>query len=173
MDLQKLNKSQLSRVVGRSEKVIDDWITNGVPFEKVGGRYQFDFHKVWTWRDDYIRGLGSGTKSSKKEKEALGLARDKAGLRESEERAEKLAMENAQRRKELASVEEMTEAWEGFILNCRAKLLSLSPKLAPILADENRPAVVQSEIDAAIYEALNELAGGSNAGADSASESTQ
>jgi phage terminase Nu1 subunit (DNA packaging protein) len=48
--------------------------------------------------------------------------------------------------------------WTDHLLACRAKLLSMPKKLAPRIHGADKLAIIESEIDAAVTEALNELA---------------
>lgn len=168
-----LNKAQLAQELGRTEKVIGEWLKKGIPHAKNGGRYEFTIAEVVRWREDYVRNThanGRPTGKVESDKEKRARARDDAALRESEARAEKLEMENAVRRNELAPIPEMQTVWEALVMKCRAKLLALPTKFAQEFAMEDRPAVIKEIAEEAVHEALNELAGGSNAGTDSGGE---
>jgi phage terminase Nu1 subunit (DNA packaging protein) len=72
--------------------------------------------------------------------------------------AEKVEMENAIRRRQLADVAAVQAIWADHILAARAKLLSLPSKLGPQLANGTDPAAIAGRIRAEIYAALDELA---------------
>lgn len=58
----------------------------------------------------------------------------------------------------LVDVDQLIQAWESMLSSMRAKLLALPSKMAPVLADEDVPGVVQGIIDDYMREALEELA---------------
>lgn len=78
--------------------------------------------------------------------------------RRDKESADKLAMENATRRGELARVDEVVRFVSDHNAAARAKLLSLPPKLSPQLVGINDPNVIAAAIRAELYAALAELA---------------
>jgi phage terminase Nu1 subunit (DNA packaging protein) len=72
--------------------------------------------------------------------------------------ADKAEFEAALMAGRLVDVEQLTQAWEGMLSSMRAKLLAIPSKVAPIIADEDEPGVVQNIIDDYMREALEELA---------------
>ena len=57
----------------------------------------------------------------------------------------------------LVDAEEVLQAWNSYILRCRAKLLSLPTKLALELAGIEQPEIIQERLTKVIDEALAEL----------------
>ena len=57
----------------------------------------------------------------------------------------------------LVDAEEVALAWKGYVLRCRAKLLSLPTKLALELASLNTESEIQQILEKTIDEALQEL----------------
>ena len=78
--------------------------------------------------------------------------------RRDKESADKLAMENAARRGELARVADVVEFVSDHNAASRAKLLSMPAKLSPQLVGINDPNVIAAAIRAELYAALAELA---------------
>ena len=72
--------------------------------------------------------------------------------------ADKAEFEAALMAGRLVDVEQLTQAWEGMLSSMRAKLLAIPSKVAPIIADEDEPGMVQNIIDDYMREALEELA---------------
>ena len=72
--------------------------------------------------------------------------------------SEKVEMENAVRRLQLAGVAEVQSTWTDHILAARAKLLALPGKLGPQLTNAADPSVIACRIRTEIYLALAELA---------------
>src|SRR5687768_16967081 len=87
--------------------------------------------------------------------EGLDLTAERARL--AKEQADKLEMENAASRGELLPRAEVVSALQAVFARCRARLLSLPTKLAPLIVGEESPAVVQDRITAGVHEALDEL----------------
>ena len=88
--------------------------------------------------------------------EALGLGQEKA--RQHKEAADKLAMENAVRRGELADTTEVERFWTDCIANARARALALPAKLSPRLVNIGDANVISAAIRAEVYAFLSELA---------------
>jgi hypothetical protein len=68
-------------------------------------------------------------------------------------------MENATSRGELLPRADVVSALQAVFARCRARLLSLPTKLAPLIVGEQSPAVVQDRITQGVHEALEELRG--------------
>ena len=87
----------------------------------------------------------------------LGSDYDMARTRKMNADAEIAEMELAELRLKLCNTSDVISAWADVLNACRAKLLSLPSKIAPILATEDDAAVIKELLDEQIYEALNEL----------------
>jgi hypothetical protein len=61
------------------------------------------------------------------------------------------------RRGELVEAEDVKQTWSSFILRCKARLLGISTKLAPLLVAEESPKAVKALIDEEINDCLGEL----------------
>lgn len=88
--------------------------------------------------------------------EALDGSYERA--RRDKETADKLALENALRRGELAEVSQVQSTWADHIAAARAKLLSMPTKLGPQLTHVADPNIIAGRIRAEVYAAINELA---------------
>ena len=66
----------------------------------------------------------------------------------------------------LVNAEEVNRIWTNHIVNARTKLLAISAKLAPTVAEINDKNKVKAEIDRLIYEVLEDLS--NNEGSDDA-----
>lgn len=87
----------------------------------------------------------------------LGSDYDQARTRKMNADAEIAEMELAQLRLKLCNTEDVVKAWADVLNACRAKMLSLPTKIAPIVATEDDAGVIKQVIEDQIYEALNEL----------------
>src|ERR671913_163957 len=85
----------------------------------------------------------------------LDIVAERARL--AKEQADKLEMENAAARGELLPRGHVVSALQAVFARCRARLLSLPTKLAPLIVGEESPAVVQNRITQGVHEALEEL----------------
>jgi len=94
--------------------------------------------------------------------ESLDAEQERA--RKDKETADKLAMENALRRGELAELSTVTAAWIDMVAAARAKLLSLPTKLGPQLANIADVGVIAAQIRSEVYAAIDELAADQGAG---------
>jgi hypothetical protein len=89
--------------------------------------------------------------------QAGDLDGDQQRARKDKELADKLAMQNAITRGEVAVVEDLDAVWTAHVAAARARLLAMPSKLAPQLVglDANR---IQAQIKTEVYAALAELA---------------
>lgn len=87
----------------------------------------------------------------------LGSDYDQARTRKMNADAEISEMELAQLRLKLCNTEDVIKAWADVLNACRAKMLSLPSKLAPVLATEEDAVMIKELLDNQIHEALTEL----------------
>ena len=86
----------------------------------------------------------------------LNLEHERA--RQAKASADKLEMENAERRGILAPVDQMALVWGALLGNLKNRLLGMGAKLGSVIAPESRAPVCQTMIDGEIHEALIDLA---------------
>lgn len=79
-------------------------------------------------------------------------------VRLTRERANKVALENAQRRRHLLPKEEVERAWAEIVATVRSHLLVMPSKLAPQCAAATTPEAAEKILSVAVDEALRELA---------------
>lgn len=109
----------LSRVTGRPRKTVEDWIRRGLPVLKRGSqgqKWEIDTAAAIDWICEQRAGIAArvippvgGDELNGHGPERLDLTTERA--RESKERADKYALENAQSRRELIPVEDVLELW--------------------------------------------------------------
>jgi len=92
------------------------------------------------------------------EKEALDAAYERA--RKDKELADKTALENQVRRGELLEVSDVKQIWADHIASAKSGMRSLPSKLAPVVAAETDPNVVNEILLDGVDEALEELGNG-------------
>jgi phage terminase Nu1 subunit (DNA packaging protein) len=92
------------------------------------------------------------------EKEALDAAYERA--RKDKELADKTALENQVRRGELLEVSDVKQIWSDHIASAKSGMRSLPSKLAPVVAAETDPNVVNEILLDGVDEALEELGNG-------------
>ena len=93
---------------------------------------------------------------TKKQAQVLDLNRERARL--AKEQADKTALENGVRRGELIPRADFVKAMQTAFVHCRAKLLAIPSKLAPVMARIETPLEAQDKLTAAVHETLAELA---------------
>ena len=76
--------------------------------------------------------------------------------------SEKGERDNAFERGELLRADQVQSVWARQILNCRSRLLAMPTKLAVSLVNQSEAALIAEVIKREVYQALTELASGSN-----------
>lgn len=153
-----VNKAGLARVAGVTLKTVDDWIRRGLPALSKGAHgksWRIDTAAAIDWLCQFRAGATRGIAGGNSEQ--LDLTAERA--RESKERADKYALENAKARRELVAVEEVVDHWGKMIsaakrqirgIPVRARAAGVLPDLTPEQA---------ADLLRLIDEALTELAG--------------
>jgi phage terminase Nu1 subunit (DNA packaging protein) len=79
--------------------------------------------------------------------------------RTEKERADKLEMENAQRRGELVEVADVVAQWSKVVINAKNKLLSIPSRASVLIDDDEERRRVFSEVKEIVDGVLTELGG--------------
>lgn len=87
----------------------------------------------------------------------IGSSYDEARTRKVNAEAEIAELQLAKARGELALVEDVIAAWVDVLSATKAKVMSIPTKTATILATENDPKIIKTELEDHIREALAEL----------------
>ncbi len=138
---------EVGEYFGRSQQWASQMFQKGVFRPAVDGKYDLDDCRVRLV--DYLSEVASGDDKA--------LAAERTRL--AREQADKVALENAEKRKELISRTEAVAGWQSVIAHVRAKLLALPSRLAPQLVNEPKPALIKKKLTTVIHEALEELGG--------------
>jgi len=153
--MKKHSKSALATALGKSVKVIGDWVSAGCPHERTArGHYAFDLAEVLEWRER--RAVEKVAVSIPKNSSVINLDQERARL--AKERADKVAFENELERGNYVHIDDVNKSWQEIASIVRTKILALPHNLAPVLAAENNPAVCSELIRVAVYDALEEIA---------------
>src|SRR5581483_157618 len=143
-------KSEFARLTGRKPSQITNFIERGMPMR--GGKIPVVEARRWIAENISPR----TTRGAGRSKHGRGkVAEEREVLRQ---RAERLRLENAERRGELVNAADVFHEYSCMIANCRSRLLLLPGQLAPILASVSDVFEIQETIRKAVYEALTELA---------------
>jgi phage terminase Nu1 subunit (DNA packaging protein) len=146
------SQSDLADQFGISRQAVSDLVRRGVlPDAPPGG---YEVQTCLRLYIEHLREVAAGRASDAED--ALDLVEQRARL--AKEQADKQAMENAVRRGELVPRSDFVKTMQTAFVHCRAKLLSLPSKLAPLMARIETPLEAQDRLTAAINEALAELA---------------
>ena len=142
-------KSQLSQILGVSERSLSEWQKENppLPILREGGpndENRYDAADCVRWYVD---------RSIRKAK--IELPRDRL----SNMQANKTELEVAELAGELCRSNDVTQLWGEKTAAARAKLLPFPSKIAQRIATPERMAEVQAAAQEVVYEVLNELAG--------------
>lgn len=148
-----VNRSELAEVFGKSLPTISTWVTKGCPVVERGRRgkeWTFDTAAVADWLEQQTVANLQGDTS--------GLVMEEAKRRKTAAEAALAELELAKAREQVIEASEVEKAWADLILSFRAKMLSVPPKMAPVVIVAVNVAEVERLLDDAIREALSELA---------------
>lgn len=144
-------QGELAAHLGVSAKYIGDLIGKGVIQRAPVGKYDLD--RCRKQYIEHIREQAAGRASSGE----LNLSEERARL--AKEQADAKEMENAIERGDLVYIEHVAKQIENQLTKVRTRLLSVPTKVAPEAHSCASVREVQSVIEKAIVEALNELVG--------------
>ncbi len=148
-----LNKSELSETFSVTIRTIDDWTRRGCPHTSKGRKGQgwgFSLPDVVKWRVEYLISTGS---SNGKIKSLQG-----AQLRKTMAEAALKELELSTAMGKLIPKDIAITIIQKLIANCRARLLALPNKLAPIALSTKSVNGMKEIIENGIHDALRELA---------------
>lgn len=143
--------NEVARHIGVSAKYVQDLIRDGVLERKSRGLYDLD-----ECREAYISKLREKAAGRAGSGE-LDLVSERARL--AKEQADAKEMENAVERGDLVYIEDVAKQVENQFTKVRTRLLGVPTKVAPEVHACATTREVQSVIEQAIVEALNELVG--------------
>lgn len=141
-----VGKGEAAEFFGLSTQALDHWFRTGCPVlsrSEAGHIESLDLRELARWR------IGRSEQGSESEREKTRLTRaqaDAAELRLAEERAA------------LIRVPLVVKAWHSYVLACRAKLLALPTRLAPLVAAEADTDACREILEREVAAALTELA---------------
>lgn len=158
---QVVNKAGLGRVAGVTLKTVDDWVRRGLPVLTKGTNGQ-------QWRIDTAAAIEWIVSQRVALARAQGVTPSSAGgdldlneqrARESKERADKYALENAKARRELIPIEDVIDHWGKMISAAKRQLrgVPVRARSAGVLPDLSPQGA--ADLLRLIDEALTELAG--------------
>ena len=142
---------EVAKHLGISQKMGADMVAMGQLEKKPRGQYDLD-----ECRQQYINRLRE-TAAGRAANGELDLGEERARL--AKEQADAKEMENAVARGELVYIEDVATTVEKQFAKVRAKMLGVPTKVAPEAHACATVKEVQSLIDKAITEALNDLVG--------------
>ena len=145
------SQHEVAKHLGISQKMVADMVAMGQLEKKPRGQYDLD-----ECRQQYISRLRE-TAAGRAANGDLDLAEERARL--AKEQADAKEMENAVARGELVYIEDVGGAIEKQFTKVRAKMLGIPTKVAPEAHACATVKEVQSIIELAITEALNDLVG--------------
>lgn len=143
----------LAKLARVSQKTINNYDKDDMPFEKRGARKVYPVRQCLEWM--IFRGKITVEMETSDDVDRKKLPPDyRKDLADAELKEHKLAV----LRGEYVSLEEVTDAAVKVITNTKTMLLPIGTKLAPVLAVTDDPSKVKQLIDDSIYGALENLA---------------
>ena len=138
------NRKQTAAFFGIAVQSLDAWVNRGCPCEKQAKFLMFYLPEVVQWR------------YQNDNKAKLDLTAERARL--AKEQADKTAMENARIKGLSVDVERAGLMVDKVFMAFRSRVLAIPARAAPHIHGCESIAKTRDEIEAALYEALNELA---------------
>lgn len=145
----KLKRVELADMFSVSETTLRNWFNEGMPRESDGRTY--DTRTCINWFAD--REVGKLVTDS--DGAVYDPNAEKGRLTHHQANVE--AMKEAQLRKELISADDVLGEWSKAVLAMRAKMLSLSGKLAKTAISAESIEEIERNAESMIHEALSEL----------------
>ncbi len=154
MTMETLSKAELAAVFGVSLPTIEAWLKRGLAYKQRGSRGQpWAFHLpdciAWRIEDEISRRIEQA------DGQALDLNYERARLAKAQ--ATKTEREIAIMDRKLIPAERVESVWGGMIAAFRSRMLALPSRVAPQVAAENDPHVVDAMLTDVCHEALTEL----------------
>ena len=144
-------RQDLARMFGVDARTVSEWQTLGLPYRKTGKSNMYNVPECIRWWAAWKHGV-----VDEETGQPLDLNKERARL--AKEQADKQEMENELRRKELCERSVMVKAWTDQVSACKAHLMGLGGKVAPLVCVETEPAACKAIVDRAVETALTELA---------------
>lgn len=146
-----VNQATFARLIGVSAQRVAKMVSEGLP---AGPDGLIDREKGLTWVKRNI---------SRQISRKPGGTRSLVDVRVEAEllKIEKMKLDLAVRRGQFVTVADAQKVWSLVVANCRARLLAMPVKLAPLVACEKDVAVCEGLIRDELYTAMEELASGS------------
>jgi phage terminase Nu1 subunit (DNA packaging protein) len=140
--------SEIASIFRVTPRAVRQWLDAGMPVVKRAARGEqcesvMDFEQAARW---YF-----ATHSAQ-----LELMRQQAAL--ARERAEGAAMQNAEARSDLASIEEIARQFSNLVKFAEQTLLAIPARVAPAIAKTSNAAVIEALLRDEIHARLHELA---------------
>lgn len=158
-----VSQGEICRLFNTTAQTVLSWERKGCPIEQKGGRGKPSLYRV----ADVIRWRESQA--------ALAASGDLSAMDMDEAKRRKLSAEAAmaeilldKERGEIAEIATIVGVVGKGLDACRARLLGISSKIAPVLALETSPVTIKEIVDDAVHEALDEISSPAFAFADDA-----
>ena len=145
----KANLGDIQLILGVSKSEVKRLVDESIVKKDLRGTYDL-LHSIKGYIG-YLQVRAGGTK---------GVSADyhEERSRLTKAQADKAEFEAAVMAGKLVDVDQLSTQWESMLVSMKAKLLAMPSKLAPVVADEDEPGVIQAMIDDYMREALEELA---------------
>ena len=147
-----VSRKKLAEFLGVHVTTVDNWVSAGCPYKTKGRKgveWQFNSSDVVKWREDRV-------KNNEEEGEPETLK--SLQLRLMRAQAEKVELDLAKARDEVAPIEEVAQAWESVFAMIKSRLRNVPKRCSTQLAGETDTTRIKQIIGSEIDEALTEFA---------------
>ena len=146
------NRAQMARILRITPPTVTEYVARGMPYRQQGRKGQEWLFAVdecveWVRAQDRANQVSDPTSI------------EEARLRKEVADAALKEIELAKMRSQVVDVEAVAQAVGDMLGNVRARLLSLGPKLSPLVYRAEALQEVRQVIDDGIYDALSEISG--------------
>lgn len=157
------NKSELAGIFGVTIQTIDQWVRDGLPAversDRKGVEWKFETSQAINWKIEHAirrdrEGRRKGPGGVAPSDDPIKNAQVRKLIAEAEIKEQKAALA----KREVVRVEDASLVLSTAIANAKNKFMGLGAKVAPLVSIETEEMPCREIVDAAVREALEELA---------------
>ena len=148
-----VDKKQLSKIFGVSERTITEWQKNGMPVQSksVGTSNGYETVDVIAWR------IASSTeKDDETESHGIALTRERA--RKTKAEADRVELRLAKEKQELLEADIVFHAWSEILADVRQSVLQFPMRITPLILGLEDETKIKEVITAEVKASLQSLA---------------
>lgn len=144
---------RISQALNVSIRRVNQLTSDGLPRESRG---QYDLGKCMLWYIRYLQNALSSKASLDDDGELVSTKHQRSALLALQVERERLAL--AKERGEVLAIADYEQRLSHLIIETKARIMSVGPRVAPLLVGESSRMMIQATIEKAHKEALSHLA---------------